>query len=136
MNNFEQFKEEVLTSPRWIVSLDEDDLKTFQGDEDCTITILEAETEDATEQRLHTLFERIAEQYKALEESHINSVKVLIHIQFPISVPLMMSEMSAINEMVDMIIPSGMDCEVNWGLSPREDNLCKITFAINHMNNP
>ena len=136
MKDFEQFKEEVLTSPRWIVSLDENDLKVFQGDDDCIITILEAKTEDATEQRLHTLLERIAEQYKALKESHINSVKVLIHIQFPISVPLMMSEMSAINEMVDLILPSGMDCEVKWGLSPREDNLCKIACAINHMNNP
>ena len=136
MKDFEQFKEEVLTSPRWIVSLDENDLKAFQGDDDCIITILEAKTEDATEQRLHTLLERTAEQYKALKESHINSVKVLIHIQFPISAPLMMSEMSVINEMVDMILPSGTDCEVKWGLSPREDNLCKITCAINHMNNP
>ena len=136
MKDFEQFKEEVLTSPRWIVSLDENDLKVFQGDDDCIITILEAKTEDATEQRLHTLLERIAEQYKALKESHINSVKVLIHIQFPISAPLMMSEMSVLNEMVDMILPSGTDCEVKWGLSPREDNLCKITCAINHMNNP
>ena len=136
MKDFEQFKEEVLTSPRWIVSLDENDLKAFQGDDDCIITILEAKTEDATEQRLHTLLERIAEQYKALKESHINSVKVLIHIQFPISAPLMMSEMSVINEMVDMILPSGTDCEVKWGLSPREDNLCKITCAINHMNHP
>ena len=136
MKDFEQFKEEVITSPRWIVSLDENDLKVFQGDDDCIITILEAKTEDATEQRLHTLLERIAEQYKALKESHINSVKVLIHIQFPISAPLMMSEMSVINEMVDMILPSGTDCEVKWGLSPREDNLCKITCAINHMNNP
>ena len=136
MKDFEQFKEEVLTSPRWIVSLDENDLKAFQGDDDCIITILEAKTEDATEQRLHTLLERIAEQYKALKESHINSVKVLIHIQFPISASLMMSEMSVINEMVDMILPSGTDCEVKWGLSPREDNLCKITCAINHMNNP
>ena len=136
MKDFEQFKEEVLTSPRWIVSLDENDLKAFQGDDDCIITILEAKTEDATEQRLHTLLERIAEQYKALKESHINSVKVLIHIQFPISAPLMMSEMSVINEMVDMILQSGTDCEVKWGLSPREDNLCKITCAINHMNNP
>ena len=136
MKDFEQFKEEVTTLPRWIVSLDENDLKAFQGDDDCIITILEAKTEDATEQRLHTLLERIAEQYKALKESHINSVKVLIHIQFPISAPLMMSEMSVINEMVDMILPSGTDCEVKWGLSPREDNLCKITCAINHMNNP
>ena len=112
MKDFEQFKEEVLTSPRWIVSLDENDLKAFQGDDDCIITILEAKTEDATEQRLHTLLERIAEQYKALKESHINSVKVLIHIQFPISAPLMMSEMSVINEMVDMILPLGTDCEV------------------------
>ena len=136
MKDFEQFKEEVLTLPRWIVSLDKDDLKAFQGDDDCAITILEAETEDATEQRLHILLGNIAKQYKALEEPRTNSVKVLIHIQLPISAPLMMSEMSAINEMVDMIIPTGMDCEVKWGLSPREDNLYKITCAINRMNNP
>ena len=127
MKDFEQFKEEVLTLPRWIVSLDKDDLKAFQGDDDCAITILEAETEDATEQRLHILLGNIAKQYKALEEPRTNSVKVLIHIQFPISAPLMM---------VDMIIPTGMDCEVKWGLSPREDNLYKITCAINRMNNP
>lgn len=136
MKDFEQFKEEVMTSPRWIVSLDENDLKTFQGDEDCTITILEAETEDATEQRLHTLLDDIAKQYKALKVHCGGNVKVLIHIQFPLSSPLLMSEMSAINEMVDMIIPSGTDCEVKWGVSPREDNLCKITCAFNCMNNP
>lgn len=130
MKDLEQFKEEVITSPRWIVSLDENDLKAFQGDDDCTITILEAETEDATEQRLRILFDDIAKQFNALEYPCGNSVKVLIHIQFPISVPLMMNEMSAINEMVDLILPSGLDREVKWGLSPREDNLCKITCAI------
>ncbi len=136
MQDFEQFKEEVMTSPRWIVSLDEDDLKAFQGNDDCAITILKAETEDATEQRLHSLFDYIAEKYNASEVACNGNVKVLIHIQFPISSPLLMSEMSAINEMVDMILPSGTDCEVKWGLSPREDNLCKITCAINHTNNP
>ncbi len=136
MKHFEQFKEEVMTSPRWIVSLDENDLKDFQGDGDGIITILETATEDATEQRLRILFGDIAKQYNAREEPCDNSVKVLIHIQFPISVPLMLSEMSAINEIVDLILPSGMDCEVKWGLPPREDNLCKIAFAINLMNNP
>ncbi len=136
MKDFEQFKEEVTTSPRWIVSLDEDDLKAFLGDDDCTITILEAETEDATEQRLHILLGDIAKRYEFLKEPCDGNVKVLILIQFPLSAPLLMSEMSAIDEMVDMILPSGTDCEVKWGLSPREDNLCKITFAINHMNNP
>lgn len=132
MNDFEQFKEEVMTSPRWIVSLDENDLKTFQGNGDSNIVILQAVTEDTTEQRLHILFDDIAKQYKALEESCGNSVKLLIHIQFPISAPLMMSEMSVINDMVDLLIPKGLDCEVKWGLSPREDHLCKITCAINH----
>ena len=136
MKDFEQFKEEVMTLPRWIVSLDENYLKAFQGDGNSTIMILEAETGGATKQRLNILLDCIAEQYKALEKSCGGNVKVLIHIQFPISAPLMMSEMSAINEMVDMIIPSGTDCEVKWGLSPREDNLCKITCAINRMNNP
>lgn len=121
-----------MTSPRWIVSLDEDDLKTFQGDDDCTITILEAETEDITEQRLHILLGDFAKQYEALKEPCSNSIKVLIHIQFPISSPLLMSEMSVINDMADLLIPKGLDCEVKWGLSPREDNLCKITCAINH----
>ena len=46
MKDFEQFKEEVTTLPRWIVSLDENDLKDFQGDNDGTITILEAATEE------------------------------------------------------------------------------------------
>lgn len=35
-----------------------------------------------------------------------------------------------------MIIPAELDCEVQWGLSPREDSVCKITCAINNMNNP
>lgn len=132
MKDFEQFKEEVITSPRWIVSLDENDLKAFQGDDDCTITILEAETEDATEQRLRILFDDIAKQFNAQEYPCGNSVKVLIHIQFPITAPLMMSDISVISYMVDLLIPKGLDCEVKWGLSPREDNLCKITCAINH----
>ena len=65
MKDFEQFKEEVTTLPRWIVSLDENDLKDFQGDNDGTITILEAATEDATQQRLSILLEDITEQYNA-----------------------------------------------------------------------
>ena len=131
MKDFEQFKEEVMTSPRWIVSLDENDLKTFQGDNQSSIVILQAATEDIT-QHLHSLFDDIAEQYEALEISCGNSTRVLIHIQFPITAPLMMSDISVISYMVDLLIPKGLDCEVKWGLSPREDNLCKITCAINH----
>ncbi len=132
MNDFEQFKEEVLSSPRWIVSLDENDLKTFHGDGDRSTTILKATTKDATEQRLQILFDDIAEQYKALEAPRSGNTKALIYILFPISSPFLMSEMSIINDMVDLLIPKGLDCEVKWGLSPREDNLCKITCAINH----
>ena len=87
---------------------------------------------DATEQRLRILFDDIAKQFNALEYPCGNSVKVLIHIQFPITAPLMMSDISVISYMVDLLIPKGLDCEVKWGLSPREDNLCKITCAINH----
>ena len=65
MKDFEQFKEEVMTSPRWIVSLDENDLKTFQGDNQSSIVIFQAATEDIT-QHLHILFDDIAEQYEAL----------------------------------------------------------------------
>lgn len=94
------------------------------------IVILRTSTDDSTERRLHILFDDIAEQYKALKPC-ANSVKgLLIHISFPISSPLLMSEMSIINEMVGMVIPSGLDCEVKWELSPREDCLCKITCAI------
>ncbi len=63
MKDFVQFEEEVLNSPRWIVSLDENDLKTFKGDDNCTITIFEAVTKDATEQRLQILLDDVAEQY-------------------------------------------------------------------------
>lgn len=38
MSDFVQFKDEVLTSSEWIISLDEDDLKIFQGNDNyCTI---------------------------------------------------------------------------------------------------
>lgn len=132
---FAKFKAKILTSPHWIVSLDENDIRSFQGNDDGQIIILESSTENSTDQRLQILFDCIAEQYKVLSLPCCKCIRLLIHIQFPISVPLMMSEMNIINDMVDMIIPPDIDCEVKWGLAPREDGMCKITCAISHMRN-
>lgn len=85
---------------------------------------LEVAIEDATKKRLHILLGDIAKQYVALKQTCGGNVKVLINIYSPISTPLLMSEMSAINKMVNMVIPLGMDCEVKWGLFP-----WKTTYA-------
>lgn len=64
MNNyFERVKEEILASTNWVVSLDHNDLKTFQGADSNQIIVLQSATEDVNEQSLQMLIDNIVEQY-------------------------------------------------------------------------
>lgn len=117
----------ILGSANWIVHLDEDDLNTFEG-QDGNILVLESSTKDSSEKRFSILSKMIAECVADKNLTHIN--KIIIFIQFPISNPITMNEMSAANQLVDALIPEGNDCEVKWGLSPQEDDALRIVCAM------
>ena len=125
---WKEAKSEILDSSDWIVHLDENDLNTFEGQDVAPILVLESSTCDSSEKRFSMPSQIIA---KSVSGRNLGSItKIIIFIQFPISNPITMNEMGAANRLVDAIIPDGRDCEVKWGLSPREDYVSRIVCAI------
>lgn len=126
---WEKTKEEILKSPTWIVNLDERDFCEFDEGNDDNITVIDVSTADVTESRFNILSKQIRNN---IIDIHLNcsSVKLIMFIQFPLSAPVMMSEMNNINQLTDDIIPKSAECEIKWGLSPREDNVTRIVCAI------
>ena len=121
-------KREILESSNWIVHLDADDLNTFESPNDENIIVQESSTRDSSEKRFSILLHKIAE--KIVDKSIDSIDKVIIFIQFPISNPITMNEMSSVHQFVDLLVPEGKDCEIKWGLSPREDDVFRIICAI------
>ncbi len=74
-----KLKKETLSSPRWIVSLDEkNNVKLFQGNDNCPVIVLEASIEDSSDQRLHILLDCLAERCKALQTLCDKCTRLLI----------------------------------------------------------
>lgn len=126
--SWSRLKEEILNSPNWLVRLDENDVKVFEDGGVETIRLFEAITEDMTENRFIMLGKEIIQS--VYPDAIGNTCKVLIYIQFPISFPIMMAEMSSIPNMIEKLIPNETECEIKWGMSPREDNLSRIVLSI------
>ena len=53
-----------------------------------------------------------------------------MYIQFPLNAPIMMSEMSSIHELIDKSFINNSECEIKWGVSPREDNISRIVLSF------
>ena len=127
---WERLKEEILNSPNWLINLDENDVREMESD-NSEVSVFEATTEDASENRFNELSNRIAKECIKACLPQSERPRMLIFIQFPLYAPIMMPEMTAINELIDKLFPDGKDCSVKCGLSPREDNISRIVCVIN-----
>ena len=58
-----------------------------------------------------------------------------MYIQFPLHAPIMMSEMSSIKELIDKSFINNSECEIKWGVSPREDNISRIVLSFKQDSN-
>lgn len=127
---WQQIKNEILKSPKWLVSIDGNDIESFATGNDSNIIVLEASTVDSSDERFNVLITDILNQYNTINLIRYNSLKMLMFVQFPISFPIMMVEMNSINEMTNYITVDDIS-EITWGLSPREDNKSRIICVFN-----
>lgn len=127
---WQKLKGEILNSPKWLVSLDSNDVETIAEGGDCNLIVLEAYTEEHSDDRFCLLKTDISYRFKALNLEKCKILRLLIFVQFPISFPIMMTEMNSINKLIDNIIGENMNCEIKWGLSPREDSISRIVCAF------
>lgn len=127
---WQQIKDEILKSPKWLVNIDGNDIESFATGNDSNIIVLEASTVDSSDERFNVLITDILNQYNTINLIRCNSLKMLMFVQFPISFPIMMAEMNSINKLIDNIIGENMNCEIKWGLSPREDKISRIVCAF------
>lgn len=127
---WQKIKGEILNSPKWLVSLDINDIVTLTSGNDNNINVLEASTMCSSDERFNILVADILNQYNTTNLMGCNPLKMLIFVQFPISFPIMMAEMNSINKLVDSIVGDNADCEIKWGLSPREDKISRIVCAF------
>ena len=127
---WQRLKEEILNSPNWLINLDQNDVREMDSD-NSKVSIFEATTEDASESRFNKLSDRIVNECINVGLPQAERPRMLMFIQFPLSAPIKMTEMTAINELIDRLFPDDKDCSVKWGLSPREDNISRIVCAIN-----
>lgn len=121
-------KRDILGSSNWVVHLDKEDLNNFEDSDNTPIMVLESSTIDSSDKRFSILSKRLSEI--VAENNPESFSNMIIFIQFPISNPITMTEMGDVNRLVDKIIPDGKDCEIRWGLSPREDNELRIVCAM------
>ena len=127
--NWERFKEEILSSCRWIVSIDQYDLESFEGKTSTDIKIIETTTSYMSDDRFDCLIDSLQERKIIINHA---VTKLLVFIQFPISAPVTMEEMRKVNELVELFNFSSDDCNVMWTMSPRDDNITRIACAIKY----
>lgn len=106
------------------------DIVTLTSGNDNNINVLEASTMCSSDERFNILVADILNQYNTTNLMGCNPLKMLVFVQFPISLPIMMAEMNSINKLIDNIIGENMNCEIKWGLSPREDKISRIVCVF------
>lgn len=127
--DWKTLREEILTAPYWIVNLDANDVDTI-ADADDNSVVVEAIVEGMTENRFAIMSKILLDQLSLVNVTFQSCISMIMFIQFPLSSPIMMTEMNFINELLDSMIPKDLDCEIKWGLSPREDEISRIVCAI------
>jgi len=128
--DWKKLREDILCAPSWIVNLDANDVDTITNADDDSVVVVEAIEEDVTENRFQTMSKSLLDQLYLIDFASQSRIAMLIFLQFPLSAPIMMTEMSYINELMDNMIPKDIDCEIKWGMSPREDKVSRIVCAI------
>lgn len=129
---WQKIKDEILNSPKWLVSLDINDIVTLTSGNDNNINVLEASTMCSSDERFNILVADILNQYNTTNLMGCNPLKMLVFVQFPISLPIMMAEMNSVSEMINYITVDDI-IEIKWGLSPREDKVSRIVCAFNRL---
>ena len=129
---WQKIKDEILNSPKWLVSLDINDIVTLTSGNDNNINVLEASTMCSSDERFNILVADILNQYNTTNLMGCNPLKMLVFVQFPISFPIMMAEMNSVSEMINYITVDNI-IEIKWGLSPREDKISRIVCAFNRL---
>lgn len=127
--DWKTLREEILSAPNWIVNLDVNDIDTI-ADADDNSVVVEAIVEGMTENRFAKMSKILLDQLSLANVTSQSSISMIMFIQFPLSSPIMMTEMNFVNELLDRMIPKDLDCEIKWGLSPREDEISRIVCAI------
>ena len=127
--NWERLKEEILGSSRWIVSIDQYDLVSFEGENSKDIKIIETATTNTSDDRFDCLVHSLQERMIIINHA---VKKLFVFIQFPLSVPVTMEEMRKVNKLVEFFVYGSEDCEVMWTMSPSDDNITRITCAIKY----
>lgn len=128
--DWKTLREEILSAPNWIVNLDVNDIDTIADADDNSVVVLEAIVEGMTENRFAIMSKILLDQLSLVNVTSQSSISMIMFIQFPLSSPIMMTEMNFVNELLDRMIPKDLDCEIKWGLSPREDEISRIICAI------
>lgn len=128
--NWKQIKKKIINAPHWIINLDEYDCRTFEGDGSSCIKVIEAVTREDSEVRFDRLVKEIEVGTKQFIHTGMRNLKILVFLQFPISMPILMTELSRINDLIEQQIPQSFDYEIKYGLSPREDELTRIILCM------
>lgn len=129
-SDWKTLREEILTAPNWIVNLDVNDIDMIADADDNSVVVVEAIVEGMTENRFAKMSKILLDQLSLANVTSQSSISMIMFIQFPLSSPIMMTEMNFVNELLDRMIPKDLDCEIKWGLSPREDDISRIVCAI------
>lgn len=122
-------KQEVLKTSSWIISLNRDDIKILNPSRHRAI-FFEVVTGKTTAPDIKQLIDNIRGNSRNVNQDNCLSVKLLIHLQLPRTTPTTMEAMMKIRKFANILIPSAISCEVLWGLSLREDNICRAICAV------
>lgn len=128
--SWSQLKAEILSTKNWLIKLDENDLKTIEGNEAICMQVFEATTVSKEATRLKDLSNSILVQIKNSVEPNMSSITLLMMVQFPEHAVATIEEMNYINDLVEEILQSCSECEIKWGTSSREDNITRIVCAV------
>lgn len=122
-------KQEILKTSSWIISLNKNDIKILDKNSHRAF-FFEVVTGKTTAQNIKQLIDNIRGNSRNVNWDNCLSVKLLIHLQLPRIAPTTMEAMTKIRKFANILIPSTISCEVQWGLSLREDNICRAVCAV------
>lgn len=132
--SLEKATQEILNTSEWFIKLDAADISSIVGKDKTNAKAIEVSTTDSTENRFKDLFASIQTQLEAYDSSIVKRIKVLYFFQCPSSNPMTITELDAINCLIDNSLTSISDYEVIWGVASREDGHARIICIVNYEN--
>lgn len=132
--SLEKATQEILNTSEWLIKLDAADLSTIVGKDKSNVQVIDVSTADSSENRFKDLFASIQLQLEAYDSSIVKRIKVLYFFQCPLSIPMTITELNAINCLIENSLSSISDYEVIWGVASREDGHARIICIFNYEN--